>query len=321
MNKFLTLLSTVIFASVICITESSFAKGKPLEKQYDATQVVKNVYVIHGPLELPNVANQGFMNNPAFILTEKGVVVVDPGGSLQIGEMLLAAIKKVSAMPIIAVFNTHVHGDHWLANQAILEQYPNVPIYGHPNMIEQVDNGAGKQWVDLMLRSTDGATEGTQYVNANKSATHGSKYTFGSTVIETIYLDSAHTNTDLMFYLPNQAVIFLGDNAGYGRILRNDGGSFSGNIAALNYALESGANVYVPGHGMTGGKEAASEYRDYLSLILEEVKKGYEDDLSDFEIKPLLSPSMDRWKDWSGFEQEFGKHLSQIFLEIEAEDF
>ena len=321
MNKFLTLLYLVIFTSLMGTSEVSFAKGKQLVKHYPVTEVAKDVYVIHGPLEFPNVENQGFMNNPAFILTEEGVVVVDPGGSLQIGEMLLTAIKKVTAKPIIAVFNTHVHGDHWLANQAIKEQYPNAPIYGHSKMIEQVDNGAGKQWVDLMLRSTEGATEGTKFVNANQSASHGSKFTFGSTIIETISLGSAHTTTDLMYYLPKQAVIFLGDNAGYGRLLRNDGGSFSGNISALNYALDSGANIYVPGHGITAGKEVAAEYHDYLSLVLKEVKKGYEDDLSDFEIKPLLLPSMGPWKDWSGFEQEFGKHISQAFLEIEAEDF
>jgi glyoxylase-like metal-dependent hydrolase (beta-lactamase superfamily II) len=36
----------------------------------------------------------------------------------------------------INIFNTHVHGDHWLGNQAIVERYPAVKIYAHPNMIE-----------------------------------------------------------------------------------------------------------------------------------------------------------------------------------------
>jgi len=50
------------------------------------------------------------------VLTAKGVVVVDPGSSVQVGEMLLKKIATVTKDPVIAVFNTHIHGDHWLGN-------------------------------------------------------------------------------------------------------------------------------------------------------------------------------------------------------------
>ncbi len=86
---------------------------------FSAEKISNHVYVIHGPLELPNETNEGFMNNPAFIVTDDGVVVIDPGSSVHTGNMLLREIRKVTELPVIAVFDTHVHGDHWLGNDAI----------------------------------------------------------------------------------------------------------------------------------------------------------------------------------------------------------
>ena len=54
-------------------------KAAPLRGEWIPEQVAPGVYVIHGPTELPSPSNQGFMNNPAFIVTDEGVVVIDPG--------------------------------------------------------------------------------------------------------------------------------------------------------------------------------------------------------------------------------------------------
>ena len=59
------------------------------------------------------------ITNPAFVIGADGVVVIDPGSSVQTGEMVLRQIGQVTGLPVVAVFNTHIHGDHWLANQAI----------------------------------------------------------------------------------------------------------------------------------------------------------------------------------------------------------
>ena len=99
-------------------------KAAPLRGEWTPEQVSPGVYVIHGPTELPSPSNQGFMNNPAFIVNDAGVVVIDPGSSVQVGEMVLARIEKITDKPILAVFNSHIHGDHWLGNQAIRARYP-----------------------------------------------------------------------------------------------------------------------------------------------------------------------------------------------------
>lgn len=55
----------------------------------------------------PNSLNQGFMNNPVIVVTDDGVVLIDPGSNVQLGRMVLGEIKKVTNKPVVAVYATH----------------------------------------------------------------------------------------------------------------------------------------------------------------------------------------------------------------------
>ncbi|MGV6825902.1 MAG: MBL fold metallo-hydrolase [bacterium] len=299
----------------------SAAKAPPISKSYAADKVADNVYVIHGPTELPNPGNQGFMNNPAIVLTDAGAVIIDPGSSVQVGEMVLAHVRKLTDKPVVAIFDTHVHGDHWLGNQAIREAYPDAAIYGHPNLIKRVADGAGDTWIEMMANLTEGATEGTLVVPADQPVDNGNEVKIGGNTFAILHTGVSHTDTDIMIHVKEPSVVFLGDNAGYGRILRLADGNMKGNIETLNKAIELKAKVYVPGHGKSGGVDRASSYRDYFALIYTNVEKYFEEDLPDFEMKPLIQPQMTAWHDWPGFEEEFGKHVNKAYLEIEEAAF
>ena len=294
-------------------------KAAPIKVPYKADQVADGVYIIHGPLQLPNPENQGFMNNPGIVITEDGVVVIDPGGSVQTGEMVLAEIAKLTDKPVIAVFDSHVHGDHWLANQAIVEKYPNVKIYGHPKMIEAINQGAGEDWIKMAMRLTEGAIAGTKVVNANTPANDGDSIEIGGLQFNIFHNGKAHTDTDIMIHIPQKQVMFLGDNAAVNRMLRNEG-SVKGNIEALESAAKTNTKVYVPGHGPSG-PDANNIYLTYLKEAYAQVRKGYEDGLSDFEIKPLAAEAMPKYRNWSDFERLFGKHINSIYMEIELAEF
>jgi len=315
------LISLLALTALFVVQFASAEKAAPLRASYQAEQVADDVYVIHGPMGVPSPENQGFMNNPAFVVTAEGVVIVDPGSSLQVGEMVLAAVRRVTDKSVVAVFDTHVHGDHWLANQAIAEAWPKVKIYAHPKMIARVENGAGAEWLKVMMDFTKGATAGTEVVSANIPVNDKTDIRIGELTFRVLHDGQAHTDNDIMILLPEKGVLFLGDNAGHGRLLRLNDGNFQGNIKALNRAVATGAKVFVPGHGKSGGPEAATEYRDYLQTVFDGVKQYFEEDLSDFEIKPKLLPALARWKNWVDFDSLMGSHVSFAYLEIEEEAF
>ena len=66
----------------------ALAGPKDVVRPYPAQKVHADTYVIHGPQGVPSVANQSFMNNPAWVITADGVVVIDPGSSVQTGRMV-----------------------------------------------------------------------------------------------------------------------------------------------------------------------------------------------------------------------------------------
>jgi hypothetical protein len=84
--KFFSLFTMLVFVPVQ-ISLAGYLEG------FHAKRVSSHVYVIHGPLELPNENNKGFMNSPAFVVTGNGVVVTDPGSS-DIKNMLLKNAKS-----------------------------------------------------------------------------------------------------------------------------------------------------------------------------------------------------------------------------------
>lgn len=71
------------------------------------------------PIQTP-----GFINNPAAILTANGIIIVNPGSSAEIGKQLLEKVRKVSNKPVIAILNTHVHGDHCWVTQGFASATP-----------------------------------------------------------------------------------------------------------------------------------------------------------------------------------------------------
>lgn len=314
----LTLLFTLAFSSLA----SAWTINDLGDYQFD--NLSNTTYIMHGPLGEPNKQNQGFMNNPGMIIGADGVIVIDPGGTYQVGQQVINEIKKITNKPIVAAFNTHVHGDHWLGNQAIIEQYPNAKIYAHPNMIEQAKDGAGDTWVGIMDTSTEGLSQGTVATYPTDGTSHLQVINAGgeSFKIHNDITGVAHTDTDIMVEHIGSKTLFLGDNDLVHRFGRFDSTSdMHGNIKALQYAIDLGLENYVPGHGPSGNADAAVKpFLDYLIIIKEEAAKGYEEDLADYEIKPFADKRLANYRDWHGYDAQLGKHLGKMLLEIEALD-
>jgi len=288
---------------------------------YPVQKLANNTYVIHGPLEQPNKTNKGFMNNPGFVVTKTGVVVIDPGSSVYIGRMLLAQIRTITKKPVTHVLNTHIHGDHWLGNQAFSEAFPKAIIMAHPDMIQQANAGAAAQWISIMSRATEGESDGTNAVIPNKAINDKHVLKTGGMQFRIHAPKKAHSFTDIMIEVVEENVVFLGDNVLYKRLPRMSDGTFKGNAVACQIAIDLNAKVYVPGHGQSGGKEIITPFMNYLKTIYREVGKNYEAGMSDFEMKKTVMATLQDYANWSGFQEQVGKHISLAVLEYEEDSF
>ncbi|MDO8931137.1 MAG: MBL fold metallo-hydrolase [Rhodocyclaceae bacterium] len=287
-------------------------------RDYTPVKVAAHTWVIHGPLGDPSPENQGFMNNPAFVETADGVVVVDPGSSVQAGRMLLRQIRRLTAKPVTHVVNTHVHGDHWLGNQAIREAYPQAILMAHPDMIRAAHAGEGAKWLATMEKLTAGFTRGTRAIVPTTALTENAAFAAGGLNFRIHAPADAHSKTDIMIEVVEDGVLFLGDNVMNGRFGRMDDGTFRGNVAACDRALATAATVFVPGHGATGERKIVAAYRDYLATLFETVKREYDAGRQDYEMKEAVRARLGLYTQWEGFDLHFGRHISVAVLELES---
>ncbi len=314
-------LALILAIGLHTLTQPLCAAAGDTVRDYPFMQVAENTWVIHGPLEMPNVANQGFMNNPGIVITDAGIVVVDPGSSLQAGEMVLRMIRQVSDKPVVAVFNTHIHGDHWLGNQAISAAYPEAPIYGHTEMLVMIRDGAGDTWVELMDRLTEGATRGTRVVAPGHAVKHGDTIRVGNKTFRIHHYGQAHTQTDIMIEVEEDAVMFLGDNVTADRIPRLTDGTFMGNINSIDRIAESKAKTWIPGHGPTGDKSIVTTYREYLRAVYAAAEEAFNNDMDSSDVKAISVKTTAAYSDWAGYDEQLGPHGAQAYMEVEAAEF
>jgi len=307
------LLAALVFCTPV------LAGPKDVVRPYPAQKVSADTYVIHGPQGLPSAANQSFMNNPAWIITAEGVVVIDPGSSVQAGRMVMAQLRKTTKKPVTHVFNTHVHGDHWLGNQAVLEVWPNAALIAHPDMIRQAKAGADAFWLDLMSSMTNGYTKGTRAVIPTVEASDGQEFRIGGKTFRIHSSDDAHSKTDLMIRIVEDNTLFTGDNVLNRQSMNLRDGTFKGVIKATQRALDLDAKIYVPGHGKTGDRTFVAEQKAYFDILMTEVRRMYDEGKSDFEMKPVLAGKLKAYKNWAEFETNLGPMISLAILEIEQE--
>ena len=288
---------------------------------YPAEKLTEHVWVIHGPTELPNPQNKGFMNNPSFVVTGAGVAIIDPGSTLESGRMVLRQVKQVTDKPVTHVFATHIHGDHWLGNHAIREAYPQARYYAHPVMIQQANAGEAETWGSMMEQLTEGASKGTEAVIPDQPLEDGQTFKLGEVTLRIYLSDWAHTKTDAMVEVVEDSLLATGDNVLYRRIGRMDDGSFRGNLAACRQAADMQLANYIPGHGPSGDVEVIKPFCNYLQVLYSKVTELYEEGLSDFEMKDTVVAALPEYQDWPGFEDEVGRHISLALLEIEQSEF
>lgn len=301
-----------------------FIEGPPMP-DIAPVQLSAHVWVIPAADGFPTPENKGMMSNVTFVNTSAGVVILDSGSSLQIGEMAIRMIRRVTSKPVIAVFNSHFHGDHWLGNHAFAKHFgAQLPIYALPHTIEQIKGIEGNTWRTLMERWTNQSTAGTRTVAPNQPVAHGQRMHFGDVELRMHFYGRAHTHADLCVQVVPDALTHVGDIAMANRIANIDDGSYPGTLKYYEQLKQAaGEQLWLPGHGLAS-KDLLDRYGQFLAGIYEPCLQAVKDGASEAEAKArvLKDPRVvSRAKTMQGFDNNIGKYVSLAYLEAEKEAF
>jgi glyoxylase-like metal-dependent hydrolase (beta-lactamase superfamily II) len=239
--------------------------------------------------------------------------------------MAIRMIKKVTPLPVIAVFNSHFHGDHWLGNHAFAEAYgAQLPIYALAKTIETIKGMEGNTWRLLMERWTNQSSAGTKTVAPNRVVTNGQKLSFGDVDFVMHHYGRAHTDADLSVQVVQDKVTCIGDIAMSNRIANIDDGSYAGTFKYYKALTDStGEQIWLPGHGQPA-KDLLKTYGEFMAGIWEPCLQAVKDGKSEAEAKAMVMKDprvQKRAKTMQGFDGNIGKYISLAYLEAEKEAF
>lgn len=237
-------------------------------------QVAPGVYVHHGEHKDLNAGYGGDICNIGFIVGDKGVAVIDTGGSPKIGAQLREAVRKVTRLPILYVVNTHVHPDHSLGNAAFKRDKP--VFVGHDKLAETM-----AQRKEVYLRNQrvwvgkDAA--GTELIppTLQVGATHD--IDLGGRILRLTAYPLAHSPTDLTVFDTASETLWTGDLLFIERTPSIDG-SLPGWLAVIEQLRAIPARRVVPGHGSATGDllAALDNEQRYLGTLLADVRAAIE---------------------------------------------
>jgi cyclase len=206
-------------------------QNRPASEPLATKQVRGNLYQVSG-----GVANTFFYVGPDETL------VVDAKMTPEAARQMLAEINKVTDKPVRRVILTHSDGDHVNGLAGLL---PIQTIICHANARQHIAQA--------------NATAATKLPLPNETFSQQLSLYLGETEIRLLYFGPAHTNGDVVIFMPADKVAIVGDLVFVGRdplIHRQKGGSSVGLVSLLKGLLQLDADLYLSGHAESVDKQA-----------------------------------------------------------------
>lgn len=251
----------------------------PLQAQaqtLEPVQVSKRVWYFEGASGMAARANQGFMSNAGFVVTDDSVLIFDALATPELAKRMLASIRKITDLPIAIVVVSHYHADHIYGLQVFKEAGAEIwarkegkNYLGSPEADERLEQRRRdlSPWVD----------QDTQLIAADRWLCLGSgekmPFDLGGMKFQLLSGGDSHYPGDLMLYIEDQAVLFAGDLFFTGRIPFVVGGNTREWLSALSLLASTAAKIVIPGHGQASHQVQADlgMTRDYLNYLRSEL--------------------------------------------------
>lgn len=277
-------------------------------------EVAEDTYIFIGLDEDFSWENGANIVNTGFIVTDKGVVVIDVGPSRLYGEQMKAAIENVTDKKIVKVLLTHQHPDHFLGMQAFSE----APVYANAETIEALKTQA-EGFLDNMYRLAGDSMHGTELFISRIIPHTLDKENFGNHQLEYIKL-VGHTESDLLVFDKTTGVLFAGDQVFHNRALTTPHSLPAKWQEALETISTLDYKLIVPGHGAVSTEITPVEQtREYLQWVDETISTGVEQGLDMNEI--LATEIPDRFKHIALTKEEFARSVTHLLKRYEDQMF
>ncbi|HEX4190893.1 MAG TPA: MBL fold metallo-hydrolase [Marmoricola sp.] len=219
--------------------------------------------------------------NVTLIAGERGLVVVDTNASAVLGREVLAAVRRVSAAPLLAAVNTHVHFDHTLGNAVLVAQGAELIAHEHA-AAALADHVAGIKAQAAAEVAEDPRLAdliATEVAVPTRTFSSALVLDLGDRMLELVHPGRGHTDGDIVVRVPDVDVLLAGDlveeSTERSAVPGLGSDCFPMDWPAsldLVLSLTGPATRIVPGHGAPVDADFVSEQRAALGVVAETIR-------------------------------------------------
>lgn len=239
-------------------------------------RVSDNIYALVGTTEQRSPENLANNSTHGVIVTDQGVILVDPGGSYLGAKQIHQTIKWLTDKPVKWVINTGGQDHRWLGNDYFQQLGAEVIASNQAVLDHKARAGEHLTRLDQLIGDS---LKGTEPAYADITFDTQLKLTLGGVALELYHFGPAHTLGDAIVWLPKEQVLFSGDVVYVNRML---GVGPARNINSWIQVFEKMAEFkpkhIVPGHGqLTNLEQATQDTYRYLRHLRDGIRHIIED--------------------------------------------
>ena len=258
-------------------------------------KLVDGVYVYVG---------KNFNSNCGIVLTQEGVVLIDSGHNPTDSRAILAAVKKLTPLPVRYLIDTEPHPDHTTGHFVFS---PPAIIIAHQGATQSM---LGREKVtpgrtEKMAASSPemrAALEGYRLVPPQLEYRDKMTLNVGERTFELMYLKNVHSEADTAIWLPKERVLFSASGIVVDQInIFRPFVTIPDILAAAKMMKALNPQFVVPGHGQPGTVKIFEDSEKYYALLMERVGKLAKEGKSLDEIKREVK--MPEYANWASQER------------------
>jgi len=322
-----TTMSMAIFvAFAVLFTHSAFSateiqkpahnKSQPISQSLKLVHVTGPIYAIVGPLGDRTAKNLGNNATFGFVVTAKGIVVIDPGGTYKGAHRIHQLIKSVSSLPIKFVINTGGQDHRFLGNDYFKKQ--GATVIASIDAVKDQKSRLNEILTRLSNTAGEKALKNTHESYADVTFTSEYRFKLGDIEFVIKHPGGAHSPGDSFVWIKAYNAVFTGDIVYTQRMLSMMSFSNSRNwIQAYEAVAQLRAKYVIPGHGApTAMKIAERDTYSYLKSLRRKV--------GDFmaaggDIADVSKIDQSGYQYLANYDALKGRNVQKIFQEMEFE--
>ncbi len=310
------IVATAAWIAAPGLTAASAPAAMPAP-EFTIEPVADGDYAHFGQVALTTPANAGDIANIGIVAGRDAVAVIDTGGSVAVGQALLAAVRRITAKPLRYVINTHEHPDHIFGNAALAG--PGVTFVGHSHLPQSIRQRGPFYLHSFRETLGDAAIGQVRLIPPTLLVTDKMELDLGGrTLLLTAWEPSAHSDCDLTVLDEQTRTLFAGDLVFLDHVPVIDG-SLKGWLDLLPRLAELPAERVVPGHGqrVAAWPAALDDERRYLLTVQSDARRLIAAGTPMSEAVPHIGQS-ERAR-WRLFDDYNPRNATTAFSELEWE--